>query len=132
MNSLSTLTKKDFAEYNKNFLTQHDLQTNKIYSLVIANTGNTHEYSGFNCIRVYALDDRNNILGVITSYSDIIHFNGIGGYGKEWFSKSSTSELVERTSYCIDLLPCGYFRIFKGVCKPFDFSEFIGSDLQIY
>lgn len=131
MNSLTTLTKKDFTQYNNKFLTMHDIRVNKIYSLVIANTGNTHD-SGYNCIRVYALDDECNILGIITSYSDVIHFNGIGGYGKERDWNSPLSNLVERQSYCIDLLPCGYFRIFKGICKPFDFSDFIGSDLQIY
>lgn len=131
MLDLRLYTKEDFKKYDHLYISQFGENENNIYGLVIANTGDKHD-SGYNCIRVYALDNNNEILGVLTDYSDVIHFNGIGGYGKENNWNSPISNLVERKSYCIDLLPCGYFRIFKDRSHPFDFSDFIGSDFQIY
>lgn len=131
MKDIKEFRKEDFKAYDSVYINPAKLY-NRIYGIVIANTDYTHD-SGYKCIRAYALDIDNNIIGTITDYSDVIHINGIGGYGKySHYIDSPTSDLVERKSFSIDLLPCGYFRIFKDRSHPFDFNDFIGSDLEIF
>ena len=64
---------------------------------------------------------------LLTDWSDVIHFDGIGGYGHfpDEFPPARPA------GWRIDLLPCGIFRIRtnKRVMYAADWN---GSDMQIY
>lgn len=45
--------------------------------------------------------------------SDVLHLDGIGGYGDWWKGTGSkVPEKVQPKAWCIDCLPCGYLRVF--------------------
>lgn len=79
-------------------------------SLIIVPSGRIHD-SGFKCMNFIALDKHNLPICVHSTGSDVIHFNGFGGYGEY---NENYGKIFPQGDWKIDLLPCGYFRIFRG------------------
>lgn len=76
--------------------------------------GGVHD-SGYRCMDFVAIKD-GKAYKRLSGCSDVIHFNGIGGYGKDWLKKHGD---VPRTLPVIDwsidcLLESGLLHIFVG------------------
>lgn len=84
----------------------------KFDTLVILPTKRLHD-SGYRCMYFVAC-----IKGVpkykLAGGSDVLHLDGIGGYGKNWLEKYGTCpSLVEPTAWNIDCLPkSGLLQLF--------------------
>lgn len=79
-------------------------------ALVIVPQKHKHD-SGFMCMDFVAVRKRHPIC-FLSGCSDVIHIDGIGGYGK-WDGKGvSAPSLVLPKPWSIDCLPCGYLRLF--------------------
>lgn len=116
------MTKEDFAK-----VPIHDdfSNTPNFRSLVIIPTEQAHE-SGWMCMEFVAVDKYGEPMFKMSGYSDVLHLDGIGGYG-EWYRV--LPEYVKPRSWFIDCLPCGYLRLnCKGEMKRGDGI----SDFEIY
>lgn len=98
--------------------------------VVIIPTDELHE-SGFRCMK-FALVNRDKVVGCVGFCSDIIHLNGIGGYGRynEDFDETLKTNMVKRVGWSIDCLPNGLIRLFCS--HKLDIDEFICSDFNLY
>lgn len=94
------------------------------YGIVIVPMNDIHD-SGFRCMKFILLDEFMNIVGAVGGGSDVIHINGIGGYGKKFGSEK------KGYGWRIDCLPeSGCLRLFNDVALELD--DFIGSDFQFF
>ena len=92
---INKMTKKDF-------LAIEEMKPTKPFSsVVIVPTGKAHD-SGFGCMK-FVLLDRNEIVGCVGGYSDVVHINGIGGYGLN-FTKALCGQSVPPVGWSLDLL----------------------------
>lgn len=75
--------------------------------------GHMHD-SGYRCIEVVAVDEKNRPICRVTGCSDAIHLDGIGGLGKDWITKyGRVPDLVPPSGWTIDCLPkSGLVRLF--------------------
>lgn len=95
---------------------------------VIVPTGELHD-SGFGCMK-FVLTLHVDIVGAVGGWSDIVHLNGIGGYGRG-LQKSLMDRKVPVIDWSIDLLPkSGCLRAFSSHKLVLD--DFIGSDFSVY
>lgn len=78
-------------------------------SLVIIPTKRKHD-SGYMCMEFCAVDENNKPIKRLSGCSDILHIDGIGGYGK-WRDQIPTA--LPPKGWSIDCIPCGYLRIFN-------------------
>lgn len=76
-------------------------------SIVIVPSARMHD-SGFRCMDFVGCCGGEPIIRT-GAYPDVIHFDGIGGFG-EWTGR--LPKQVEPKAWCIDCLPCGYLRVF--------------------
>ena len=100
---------------------------------VIVPTSGIHE-SLFGCMKFILLDKGMNIVGSVGGCSDVIYFNGIGGYGEydDDYSTRVRTGLVPAVGYRIDCLPkSGCLRVFANGFK-FKTDDFCGSDFCFY
>lgn len=95
-------------------------------SVMIIPTGELHD-SGYECMK-FALFNNEEYVGCIGGGSDVIHFNGIGGYGLKW---RNVPKAVPPVDFQMDLFPNGLFRIFSQKCYLF-IDSIICSDFNIY
>lgn len=96
---------------------------------VIVPTGELHD-SGFGCMK-FVLTHHNEIVGAVGGWCDVVHLNGIGGYGIDW-QKSLTDRNVPVIDWSIDLLPkSGCLRVFS-THKLVLQDGFICSDFEVY
>lgn len=117
MRDILNLTKKDFRDI------PHRGWAKDVYcdSIVIIPEAEMHD-SGFRCMQIVAMEGDTPVYKCAGG-SDAIHINGIGGYGElnsEAYKTafSSGCRLVPVTSWTIDMLPCGYVRLFtRGKIK---------------
>ena len=78
----------------------------------------------------FVLTLHNDIVGAVGGWCDVVHLNGIGGYGPDW-QKSLTNRNVPVIDWSIDLLPkSGCLRVFSSHRLALD--DFIGSDFSVY
>lgn len=82
----------------------------KFSSLVIIPTNETHD-SGYMCMDFCAVDDNGRPIKLLSGGSDVIHIDGIGGFG-DWRPGSGVPISVRPVGWSIDCLPCGYLRLF--------------------
>lgn len=82
-------------------------------SVVIVPTGELHD-SGYMCMKFILCDRQKNIVGVLGGCSDVIHLDGIGGYGQydKDYSERVKSRQTHIIAWCIDCIPCGFVRLF--------------------
>lgn len=106
MKSLKEMTLEDFRAVP--YIQFGDLKP--FSGFVIVPTGELHD-SGFGCMK-FVLTHRNEIIGAVGGGCDVIHLNGIGGYGLDW-KKGLDTRMVPVIEWSIDLLPAsGCLRIF--------------------
>ena len=96
---------------------------------VIVPTGELHD-SGFGCMK-FVLTYRDDIIGAVGGGCDVVHLNGIGGYGTDW-RQSLTDKKVPVIDWSIDLLPkSGCLRVFSTHRLMLQ-DAFICSDFEVY
>jgi hypothetical protein len=97
--------------------------------VVIIPTNELHD-SGFRCMK-FALTHRGKVVGCVGG-SDVIHLNGIGGYGKynKDFDVALKTGMVKRIDWSIDCLSNGLIRLFCSY--KLDIDDFIMSDFNLY
>jgi hypothetical protein len=99
------------------------------HSLVIIPTGEIHD-SGFRCMEFVAVGKNDEPICKLSGGSDVIHIDGIGGYG-EWRACDGGPRLVVPYGWRIDCIPCGYLRLFgdwHGLKAEQDYC----SDFEVY
>lgn len=95
---------------------------------IIVPTGDLHD-SGFGCMK-FVLTHHDDIVGAVGGGCDVVHLNGIGGYGIDW-QKNLADKKVPVIDWSIDLLPkSGCLRVFSSHKLVLD--DFIGSDFIVY
>lgn len=121
MKDVKEMTKKELMEL-ENFIPKKNFT-----GIVIVPMNYKHD-SGFQCMK-YILLNHWDIVGVVGGGSDVMHINGIGGYGKE---PNYTTRMVKAHDLRIDCLP-------KSKClRLFSDDEmelwdlFCGSDFSFY
>ena len=106
-NDIQSIYEIDFKNITKNELNDIDYfsPVGKFDSIIIIPLDKIHD-SGYKCMK-FVLCKSNKIVGCVGGNSDIIHFNGIGGYGLN-------HDIINRKGYDyrIDCLPCGFLRLF--------------------
>lgn len=93
--------------------------------VVIVPMQENHE-SDYSCMKFILLDHL-EIVGVVGGYSDVVHLNGIGGYGK------GLEEMYKpkRHAWSIDCLPVS--KCVRLFCmEPLEIDEWFGSDFSVY
>lgn len=85
--------------------------------------------SEYRCMK-FIMTLRGVVVGVESGYSDVIHLNGIGGYGSD-YSESIATQRVPRVGWSMDCLPgSNCVRIMADhLCYTRDWN---GSDYIIY
>lgn len=95
---------------------------------IIVPTGELHD-SGFGCMK-FVLTKHSDIVGAVGGWCDVVHLNGIGGYGLDW-QRSLKERRVLVVDWSMDLLPkSGCLRVFSTHRLALD--DFIGSDFSVY
>lgn len=124
-------TKEEFEKL------EYKRPTGKIDGFVIIPTGELHD-SGYGCMK-FALTYHDEVVGCVGGGSDVIHLNGICGYGKydyEYQTRVRTRKgpIID---WRIDCLPCGLLRVFTMKfelelpdCVCSDFEAFIKGEKQ--
>ena len=103
--------------------------TGRFRGAVIIPTNEMHD-SGFRCMK-FALTAGENVVGCVGGGSDVIHLNGIGGYGKfEELERTLRTNTVKWIDWSIDCLPNGLLRIFCS--RDLEIDDFIWSDFNLY
>lgn len=87
--------------------------------------------SGFRRMK-FALVNGTEVVGCVGGGSDIMHLNGIGGYGKydKDFDGALKTNKTRKIAWAIDCLPNGLIRLFCS--HKLDIDEFICSDFNLY
>lgn len=121
------MTRKDFENLPNRGSFNTDIGL--IDSVVFLPTRKKHD-SGFRCIDFVAVKG-NTPFCRLSGCSDVIHLEGIGGYGFNWLSKYHTCPAtVPPSGWSIDCLPTsGLFRLFCG--RKISVSEALSS-FEIY
>lgn len=81
----------------------------KFDSLVILPTRKMHD-SGFMCMDFVAVR-KNEPICRLSGCSDVLHIDGIGGFG-EWELDKGIPSMIPPKGWSIDCLPCGLLRLF--------------------
>lgn len=111
MGSLLELKKEDFE--NLPIIGWQEAEGKLCNSLIIVPTGEMHD-SKWQMMSFCLVDLNNNPIALLDSGTDIIHFDGIGSYGKNGWKWNLKNNKSPRSSWQIDCLPCGYLRIFSA------------------
>lgn len=105
--------------------------TKPFNGFVIIPTGEYHD-SGYCCMK-FALyqwnGECNEIVGCVGGGCDVIHLNGIGGYGKN-YKQALLTRKVSIVDWNMDILPNGLVRVFCH--KELELDDLICSDFNIY
>lgn len=111
------MTREDFEKvprYDGTF-ENFDPDKDSFKSLVIIPTGELHD-SGWGCMEFALIDSENHPICRVCGCSDVIHIDGIGGYGFRWIKNglmlANGKRVVAPHGWSIDCLPCGYLRLF--------------------
>lgn len=107
----------------------------KFDRLIIVPQEDIHD-SGYSMMS-YVLVEQGEIVGKIGAAADVLHIDGIGGYG-EWDSIHEIPTMVPVRSWCIDCLPTSKcVSLFSGnqimkLGRCFDSVSNCLSDISIY
>lgn len=84
-------------------------------SLVILPTDRMHD-SGYWCMEFVAVDEKGEPMYLVSGGSDVVHLDGIGGYGDRWLEKYGTApSSITPSGWSIDCLPgSGLLRIWPS------------------
>lgn len=92
-----------------------------------------HE-SGYRVMK-FILERDGKIVGAVSGWSDMVHVNGIGGYGAygDDFMSALKSQMTPRVAIRLDCLPTsGCIRFFCDRDSIMKAEDFIGSDFIFY
>lgn len=99
--------------------------------IVIPEMGDELHDSGYRFLKI-ALTNHGRVVGCVEGCTDVIHLNGIGGYGK--YNDKYEDRVRTRTApvidWSIDVAPNGLVRVF--CTKELELDSFPLSDLPIY
>lgn len=113
----------------------------------IENFGEQEEFSAFAIVPMEELHDSGyramkfilerdgEIVGAASGWSDVVHVNGIGGYGAygDDFMSALKSQMVPRVGMSMDCLPkSGCVRFFCDRGRIMKAEDIIGSDFIFY
>ena len=92
--------------------------------------------SGWGCMDFVLVNKDHEPIGKIGGGSDVLHIDGIGGYGPHedqvWaWEKSLYSGFVPAKGWTIDCLPCGYLNLWTKRTLFLE-DKFVGSSCEIY
>lgn len=93
-------------------------------SIIIIPTMRKH-YSGFRIMN-FALCQGSKPVCIIKGCADVIHIDGIGGYG--WSLRKNANAFL--SGWRVDCIPCGYLRLFAQ--NYLTLENWFGSDFRIY
>lgn len=97
-----------------------DTDFSEFYSLVILPTEEIHD-SGYKCMDFVAIDKSGYPICRLSGCSDILHLDGIGGFGE--YKENMNFHSILPKGWSIDCLPCGLIRVFsKYMLKPDDMA----------
>lgn len=87
--------------------------------------------SGYGCMEFCLVDNDDRPICRIGGGTDVVNIDGMGGYGADWLGKGIVPHLVPVHGWSVDLLPCGYLRMFakRGL---FLIDGFVGSNLEVF
>lgn len=139
---IQNMTKEDFAqvryintllEWDK--ITKDDkLSFNSLVIMPVENEQgvlNLHD-SGYGCMEFCLVNENQEPIGRIGGGSDVINLDGIGGYGYDWLNRCARiPDTIPVHGWSIDLLPCGYLRLWASKSLFID-EKFILSSLVVY
>lgn len=95
----------------------------KKFSCLVIVTQNKLHSSGYKTMKYILLNREMEVVGCVGGSSDVLHIEGIGGYGSSKnFQTRVETRLMSLVDWSIDVLPCGYIRLFNS-------HEFTISDL---
>lgn len=122
---------KDFTKMTLTELRniENFMPTKPFKDIILVPMPEVHE-SGFRCMK-FILVNKGEIIGAVSGWSDVIHLNGIGGYGKS-IKEVVKSGKVDRIGWRIDCLTKSKcMRLFTDVELELD-DGFVGSDFIVY
>lgn len=104
--------------------------TSKFNGFVVIPTDEMHD-SGYQMMKVVLLDHW-KVVGCIDCGCDVIHLNGIGGYGKygEKYNERVQTKTAPATDWCIDMTPKGVVRVFCS--RELEIDDLPLSSLQLW
>lgn len=117
-NDINKMSRKDFEALPLN---KWNNDIGELDSLIILPTRHIHD-SGYRCLDFVAVRD-NKPLCRLSGCSDVVHIEGIGGFGFNWRNRYGTyPKLIPPTEWSIDCLAVsGLFRLFtRGKIKTGD------------
>ena len=122
---------KDLNEYTREeFLALDTFGIDQDFAgVVIVPTGEVHD-SGWGTMK-FILTRGNEIVGAVGGWSDVLHINGIGGYGRDW-KRTMETGMVPVVGWSIDCLAkSGCVRLFSNKkCNLRD--RLVLSDFEIF
>ena len=118
------MTKEDFEKVPERGGWSRDI--GEFSALVIIPQDYAHD-SGWMCMDFVAVDKEGEPICKLSGCSDVLHLDGIGGYG-EWLG-GELPNCIKPKWWRIDCLPCGYLRLFS--CSTLTAGPAL-SDFQIY
>lgn len=99
-------------------------------AIVIVPTGELHD-SGYGCMKFILLNN-GEIVGVVGGWSDVVHINGIGGYGLN-YKEALLTDMVKRVGWSIDCLPTsGCLRLFTDRSVKCKCGDYVLSDFEFF
>lgn len=96
--------------------------------VIVPVTGSLHD-SGYRRMKFIYLKRDGEVAGVSSGASDVIHLDGIGGYGQDWRTGIDERK-IDISGWSIDCLPNGCVRIFAR--KPLVAPEMCLSDAEVF
>ena len=102
------MTKEDFEKVPERGGFSKDI--GKFSALVIIPQDYAHD-SGWMCMDFVAVNENEEPICRLSGCSDVLHLDGIGGYGN-WRSGKLPNHIAPK-GWSIDCLPCGYLRLFS-------------------
>ena len=98
---------------------------------IIIPTDRIHD-SGYRIMKI-ALTNRGVVVGCINGHCDVIHLNGIGGYGPfdDGYNERVREHKGPIIDWSIDCAPNGLIRVFCSIMLTLQELSCVLSDLQI-
>lgn len=121
---LLNVTKEELLENAEEYKWDSQIEFNDI---IIIPNNELHD-SGWDTMTFIMIDYKNEKMYKSFGGSDVLHINGIGGYGED-YKKTILTNMVPRTAWHIDCLPCGLLRLFCGKRLKTGYGL---SDFEIY
>jgi len=120
---ITEMSKEDFEKVPER--THFDEQIGLFNSLVILPMDYLHD-SGYKCMDFVAVNEHDEPICKLSGCSDVLHLDGIGGYGK-YDGRLAENRPIEEWS--IDCLPCGLLRVF---CNGWIEAGYAVSSFEIF